>query len=211
MPHLSVPAQVGHSIRRRARKAIHYSNPAATQGTRATPMQTSPEVEQQVEAPTAFEAAPVEEIAAAIRQVDALEGMRDEDYLWLATHGKEGRYPPGATIFREGETPMGMYIMLRGEVHVRRKQSGNISFFIARMGQISGILPYSRMKGYGGTGFAVGEVWTLDIPREMFPDMLAAIPSMAPALCVRPAQPHSRSHSHGDAGGEADRPRQARR
>jgi signal transduction histidine kinase len=72
-----------------------------------------------------------------------------------------------------------MNIMLRGEVHIRRAQSGNVSFFIARMGQMSGVLPFSRMKGYGGSGYTVGEVWTLDIRKEQFPEMLAAIPSMA--------------------------------
>ena len=82
-------------------------------------------------------------------------------------------------LFREGDAPIGMNIMLRGEVHIRRAQSGNVSFFIARMGQISGLLPFSRMKGYGGTGYTVGEVWSLDIPKENFPEMLAAIPSMA--------------------------------
>src|ERR1700722_6797620 len=35
------------------------------------------------------------------------------------------------------------------------------------------------MKGYGGSGYSVGEVWSLDIPKEKFPEMLAAIPSMA--------------------------------
>jgi signal transduction histidine kinase len=34
------------------------------------------------------------------------------------------------------------------------------------------------MKGYGGNGYSVGDVWSLDIPREKFPEMLAAIPSM---------------------------------
>jgi signal transduction histidine kinase len=71
-----------------------------------------------------------------------------------------------------------MNILLHGEVHVRRAKSGNVSFFIARMGQMSGVLPFSRMKGYGGTGYSVGDIWSLDVPKEMFPEMLAAIPSM---------------------------------
>ena len=122
---------------------------------------------------------PPEEIAAALRGVPALDGMSDQDYLWLAAHGVERKLGPGVMLFREGDAPVGMNIMLRGEVHIRRAQTGNISFFIARMGQMSGILPFSRMKGYGGTGFTVGDVWTLDILKESFPEMLAAIPSMA--------------------------------
>jgi signal transduction histidine kinase len=119
------------------------------------------------------------EIVAALREIPALDGMSDEDYLWLAHHGTERKVGPGVMMFHEGDPPMGMNIMLRGEVHIRRAQSGNVSFFIARMGQMSGLLPYSRMKGYGGSGFSVGEVWTLDIPKERFPEMLAAVPSMA--------------------------------
>jgi signal transduction histidine kinase len=122
---------------------------------------------------------PPAEIAAALRQIPALEGMSDEDYLWLAEHGIERKLAPGVQLFTEGAAPMGMNIMLRGEVHIRRADTGKISFFVARMGQISGLLPYSRMKGYGGSGYTVGEVWTLDIPKELFPRMLAAIPSMA--------------------------------
>ncbi len=122
---------------------------------------------------------PPEEIAAALRGIPALDGMSDHDYMWLATHGIERKLAPGTILFREGDAPIGMNIMLRGEVHIRRAQSGNASFFIARMGQMSGVLPYSRMKGYGGSGYAVGEVWTLDILKENFPEMLAAIPSMA--------------------------------
>ena len=122
---------------------------------------------------------PPEEIAAALRGVPALDGMSDQDYLWLAHNGIERKIGPGVMIFREGDAPIGMNIMLRGEVHIRRAQSGNVSFFIARMGQMSGILPFSRMKGYGGSGYTVGEVWTIDILKENFPEMLAAIPSMA--------------------------------
>jgi signal transduction histidine kinase len=119
------------------------------------------------------------EIVAALRSIPALDGMSDQDYLWLAENGIERKAAPGVMVFREGDAPAGMDIMLRGEVHIRRAMSGNVSFFIARMGQISGLLPYSRMKGYGGSGFAVGEVWTLYILKERFPEMLAAIPSMA--------------------------------
>ena len=44
---------------------------------------------------------------------------------------------------------------------------------------MTGKLPFSRMKNYGGEGFAVGPVWSIDIPDSLFPEMLAAIPSMA--------------------------------
>ena len=122
---------------------------------------------------------PVAEIVEALRTIDSFDGFTDAEYTWLAEHGIERRSPNGAMLFREGDPPFGMNIMLKGEVHIRRAQSGSMAFFIARMGQISGILPFSRMKGYGGSGFAVGDVWTIDIAKEHFDAMLAAIPAMA--------------------------------
>ena len=141
-------------------------------------MQTSPELEQQLEFASQSAHTPIEEIVAALRHIGALDGLTDSEYEWLAGNGTERKVPAGTMLFREGDPPIGMNIMLRGEVHIRRAQTGSMSFFIARMGQMSGVLPFSRMKGYGGSGYAVGDVWTLDIPKEKFPDMLAAIPSM---------------------------------
>ena len=122
---------------------------------------------------------PPEQIIEALRGIETLDGLTEAEYLWLAQHGHERIVGPGVLIFREGDPPAAMNIMLRGEVHVRRAQSGNISFFIARTGQLTGLLPFSRMKGYGGTGYSVGDLWSLDIPKELFPAMLQAIPSMA--------------------------------
>src|ERR1035437_1583783 len=142
-------------------------------------MQSSPEVDQEFGVPVAAEPTPPAEIVAALRKVEALDGLSEQDYLWLAHNGTEQKVGPGVLLFREGDAPRGMNILLAGEVHVRRAQSGNISLFIARVGQLSGLLPYSRMKGYGGNGYTVGNAWSLDIAKEIFPDMLAAIPSMA--------------------------------
>ncbi len=145
----------------------------------ATSTVPQPLSEQHSTSPDSVPQIPAEEIVARLRKVEALDGLREQDFCWLAENGFQRRAPAGAILFREGEPPIGMNILLEGEVHVRRAQTGNISFFIARMGQMSGLLPFSRMKGYGGTGYAVGEVLSLDIPREKFTEMLAAIPSMA--------------------------------
>jgi len=143
-------------------------------------MEISPEIDHEVWAVPAAERTPVAEVIAALRKVEGLDGLTDQEYLWLTQNGIEHRGGPGALLFREGDPPIGMNILLGGEIHVRRTQTGgSISLFIARVGQLSGLLPFSRMKGYGGTGYSVGDVWSLDIPKEKFPEMLAAIPSMA--------------------------------
>ncbi|HUA92658.1 MAG TPA: ATP-binding protein, partial [Terracidiphilus sp.] len=56
---------------------------------------------------------------------------------------------------------------------------GPMALFIGRAGQMTGLLPFSRMVSYGGQGFAISPVSCLLVHRSEFPEMLKAIPSMA--------------------------------
>ncbi|MGA2571618.1 MAG: ATP-binding protein [Terracidiphilus sp.] len=122
---------------------------------------------------------PAEEIAAAIEAIGALHGLPLEDRLWLARHGQELKANAGDILFEEGAPAEHMMLILKGEIHVRRQHGGPMALFIGRTGQMTGLLPFSRMKGYGGQGFAVSPVWALLIHRSQFPEMMAAIPTMA--------------------------------
>ena len=121
---------------------------------------------------------PTSEIIAALKRVQQLQGMEDFEYEWLATHGIERFVEPGETIFREGDPADEMTIMLKGEVHVRRAHTGPTAFWIGRSAQITGLLPFSRMKTYGGHGYAVAKTWGLRYPKSIFPEMIVAVPSM---------------------------------
>jgi signal transduction histidine kinase len=110
--------------------------------------------------------------------IGVLDGLTEQEYTWLATHGSERVAEDRDLLFRENEPADSMIFILKGEVQVRRRHSGPMALFIGRAGQMTGKLPFSRMKGYGGDGFAVGPVWVIDIDKSLFPEMLAAIPSM---------------------------------
>jgi signal transduction histidine kinase len=122
---------------------------------------------------------PVEEIASALDRIGPLHGLSFEDRLWLASHGTEQIAAAGEILYEEGAPAEHMILILKGEIHVRRQRGGPMALFIGRTGQMTGILPYSRMKSYGGQGFAISDLWALLIPKSLFPEMLQAIPSMA--------------------------------
>jgi signal transduction histidine kinase len=121
---------------------------------------------------------PAETIAAALERITPLNGLPLEDRLWLARHGQEVVAEPGGILFEEGTIADRMILILKGELHVRRHSGGPMELFIGRAGQMTGYLPFSRMKTSGGQGFAVTPVWALLIHKSLFPEMLAAIPSM---------------------------------
>jgi len=122
--------------------------------------------------------ASIPEVICALKKVAHLSGLKDAEYEWLATHGQQRHEAAGTVLFHEGEPATRMTIVLKGEIHVRRERGAAETLFIGRSGQITGVLPYSRMKSYGGLSYTTTETWALEIDRSLFPDMLTAIPSM---------------------------------
>jgi len=124
------------------------------------------------------EPTPLSEIVEALRIIVPLQGLSDSEYEWIAAHGTEYVGDDGAIIFVEGGPCDRMHLILKGEIHVRRGKGSAAQIFIGRAGQMTGKIPYSRMKTYGGDGYCVGPGWSMTIHEAMFPEMLAAIPSM---------------------------------
>jgi signal transduction histidine kinase len=121
---------------------------------------------------------PPGKLLEALRQLRQLEGLSEEEYLWLVDHGREFSAATGTRLFKDGDPATHMTILLEGEIQVRRNFGGQGSLFIGRSGQLTGLMPFSRMKTHGGNGFATEPTWALQIPKTLFPEMLAAIPSM---------------------------------
>ena len=120
----------------------------------------------------------VPEIVAGLKKVNQLHGLEQSEYEWLATHGIEVFAESGAVVFREGEPASKMTVLLQGEIYVRREHGGPAALFIGRSGQITGLLPFSRMKAYGGLGYTSAASWWLEFDRSLFPEMLKVIPSL---------------------------------
>jgi signal transduction histidine kinase len=118
-------------------------------------------------------------LTEALRKVGPLNGMTDEEYLWLASNGTERFVDANTTLFQQGEPADHMIILLKGEVQVQRDRSGAAPvLFIGRAGQLTGLLPFSRMKTWGGLGVTTAPTWAVEYDRSIFPRMLAEIPSM---------------------------------
>jgi signal transduction histidine kinase len=115
---------------------------------------------------------------AALKKVTPLHDLEQAEYEWLANHGTEVFAESGAVVFREGEPANKMTVLLQGEIYVRREHGGPAALFIGRSGQITGLLPFSRMKAYGGLGYTSAASWFLEFDRSLFPEMVRTIPAI---------------------------------
>ena len=121
---------------------------------------------------------PVPEIVAALRRIELLSGLTEDEYVWLAAHSTERMGHDQAIVFREGDPAQHFCIILKGEINVYRKNAGLLTLAIGRTAQLTGKLPFSRMATWGAGGSTSGAAWILDIHEDLFSAMLQAIPSM---------------------------------
>ncbi len=119
-----------------------------------------------------------EDLISSLRRFSTLDGLTEEEFRWLAENGIETIHEDGEHIFRAGEVLEHLAFVLDGSFQFRLVRSGTLGVFVGRAGQITGKIPYSRMKSAAGDGFAVGRTRAMYIHQSRFPEMLATIPSM---------------------------------
>src|SRR5580704_15536896 len=117
-------------------------------------------------------------IVAALRTIKDLEGLSEEEFTWLATHGTEKFGNDGDFIFSQGTPPHHLMFILSGEVLVHRHSSSPVSVLIGQTGRITGKTPFSRIKAWNADGRSSGATWFLELHDSRFPELLTAIPSM---------------------------------
>jgi signal transduction histidine kinase len=123
------------------------------------------------------------ELVSELKKIEAFSGLSDDDLAWLAGKATVYSFKAGEIIMREGEPADRMTIILEGELQGRRESLGaDAPVYTGRAGQVTGMLPFSRMTHYTITGRALGPTRIATIPTSVFPDMLHRIPALGARL-----------------------------
>lgn len=100
----------------------------------------------------------------------------EEELAWLAEQGHEVRLEPGEILFRAGDPADRLFVFFEGEFHGRR--DGGIVFNV-RAGDVTGMLPFSRMTTFYGQGSAVTPTRLAWFHSSIFPELLRRMPALA--------------------------------
>src|SRR5690349_11647219 len=118
-----------------------------------------------------------------LRQVSTFADLSDDQLAWLAGNMEEVHLQPGEVSIAEGSPADSMVVVLEGEIQARREKGptdGRV--YIIRAGEISGMLPFSRMTTYGVTGRAAVPTRLARLQASLFPEMLQRIPVLESRL-----------------------------
>jgi signal transduction histidine kinase len=122
-------------------------------------------------------------LAQELRRVEVFAGLTDEQLEWLAANGELVQFGPGEMVFREGDPSDSMFVILEGKLELLIGVGGQlVPTFVQYAGEVTGLLPFSRMQHYAGAGRAAGTTRLLRIHKDRFGEMLQRIPALGQRL-----------------------------
>ena len=117
------------------------------------------------------------ELIERLQRHRALSGVPREELEWLVEHGEIRRFQAGDQLILKGEAVENMWIILVGRMGIDVDQGGGPRRVIEwHAGDITGLLPYSRLTATPGGSLAEEPTEVLAVHRSQFPEMLRACP-----------------------------------
>jgi signal transduction histidine kinase len=124
-----------------------------------------------------------EELVAKLRNITVFADLPKEDLLWFISQSEERRADPGEIIMREGDHPDFMMVMLEGEMRARAEHgSADGPVFTITAGDVTGMLPFSRLKTITVTGRAIVPSHFLGFRVSAFPELFLRMPELTRRL-----------------------------
>src|SRR3954469_23346005 len=119
------------------------------------------------------------ELVRALKKVQVFEDLPEGGLEWMALQMTARVYPVGEAAIREGEPADRMMVALRGEF-VGRVELGpdDGRKYVVHAGDVTGMLPYSRMKIFPTTLRAVVESCMASFPASSFDELLQRMPQL---------------------------------
>src|ERR1700741_1807314 len=88
-------------------------------------------------------------------RVSAFAGLPDDQIAWFISHAEDLRLKPGDSYFRQGDTVDAMFVVLEGQTQLRGEIGGDTVVIPVKAGDVTGGLPFSRMKQFSVTARAI--------------------------------------------------------
>jgi signal transduction histidine kinase len=117
-----------------------------------------------------------------LRKIQVFSDLPPDQLEWLAGKFEEIRYAPGEIIARPGDPLDHLTVILEGEIRIQRGNGSDTPVYTGYAGQVTGLLPYSRLTHYMGTGQAVLPTRIAQLHRDLIPEMLQRIPLLGQRL-----------------------------
>ena len=108
-----------------------------------------------------------------LKSISTFADIPAEGLEWLASHMEVTDFEAGQIIIHQGEPAEHLTVILRGELRGER-EDGRV--YIARAGQVTGLLPFSRLTHFPLTSRATTPTRVARLHKQHFDEMLHQLP-----------------------------------
>jgi signal transduction histidine kinase len=108
--------------------------------------------------------------------------LPDDQIDWFISQSKELNLKAGDSYLRQGDPADAMFVILEGHLQVRGEFNGETVAFDLEPGDVTGVLPFSRMKQFSVGGRAVTDSHALRFPASLFPELVQKMPELTKRL-----------------------------
>jgi len=114
--------------------------------------------------------------------VPAFADLPDEQIAWFIGQAKEMNIKTGEMAFRQDDPADAMFVVLEGQMQARGELGGETVVIPMKPGDVTGVLPFSRMKQFTVGARAITDSRVLRYPASLFPDLVQKMPELAQRL-----------------------------
>lgn len=115
-------------------------------------------------------------------RVPPFAGLPEDQISWFISQSRELHLSAGDIFVRQDEPAEAMFVILEGQLQGRGEFNGEAFVFELEPGDVTGILPFSRMKRATVTGRAITASRLLRFPASEFTPLIQKMPELAKRL-----------------------------
>ena len=115
-------------------------------------------------------------------RVPVFADLPDDQIAWFISQSQELHLKAGESYSRQGDPADAMFVLLEGQLQGRGELGGETIIFDLKPGDVTGLLPFSRMKQFTVSGRAETDSRALRFPASLFPDLVQKMPELTKRL-----------------------------
>src|SRR5450631_3660552 len=115
-------------------------------------------------------------------RVPVFADLPDDQIAWFISQSQEMTLKAGDVYSRQGDPADAMFVVLEGHLQGRGGLGGETFVFDLEPGDVTGVLPFSRMKQFTVGGRAETDSRALRFPATLFPDLVQKMPELTKRL-----------------------------
>jgi signal transduction histidine kinase len=108
--------------------------------------------------------------------------LPDDQIEWFISQTQELHLKAGENYSRQGDPADAMFVLLKGQLQGRGEIGGETIMFNLNPGDVTGLLPFSRMKQFTVSGRAEADSHALRFPASKFPELIQKMPELTKRL-----------------------------